>query len=46
MQPMKPRKIYEAPKLTRYGDLAEVTQSFGNMGSIDSAVVGHNHKTA
>lgn len=45
-QETKQKKIYESPKLTRYGDLVEVTRSFGNMGHTDSAGVGQNHKTA
>ena len=40
------KKQYETPKLVRHGDLVEVTRSFGNMGNIDSAGVGTNHKTA
>ena len=45
-QPLKKEKTYESPKLARYGDLVEVTQSFGNMGHTDNAIVGQNHKTA
>lgn len=44
-QPLKRKKVYRRPNLTRYGDLTEITQSFGNMGNIDNAIVGHNHKT-
>lgn len=40
------KKRYEPPTLIRHGDLVEVTRSFGNMGSNDSAGVGTNHKTA
>lgn len=40
-----PKKRYENPRLVRYGDLVEVTQSFGNMGHNDNAITGHNHKT-
>jgi hypothetical protein len=39
------KKLYESPTLVRYGDLVEVTRSFGNMGNNDSAGVGTNHKT-
>jgi hypothetical protein len=39
------KKPYETPKLVRHGDLVEVTRSFGNMGNVDSAGVGLNHKT-
>lgn len=41
-----PKQKYETPRLARYGDLVEVTRSFGNMGHTDSAITGHNHKTA
>jgi len=39
------KNVYETPALVRYGDLVEVTQSFGNMGTADSIIVGQNHKT-
>ncbi|HEX4784172.1 MAG TPA: hypothetical protein VH350_07500 [Candidatus Sulfotelmatobacter sp.] len=45
-QPLTTKKIYQTPHLTRYGNLVELTQSFGNMGNTDNAGVGHNHKTA
>ena len=43
-QPSK-KKMYETPRLVRHGDLVEVTQSLGNMGTADSIIVGQNHKT-
>ena len=43
-QPGK-KKMYESPRLVRYGDLVEVTRSFSNMGTTDNAIVGQNHKT-
>ncbi|HEX4784356.1 MAG TPA: lasso RiPP family leader peptide-containing protein [Candidatus Sulfotelmatobacter sp.] len=43
-QPSQKRE-YETPRLVRHGDLVEVTRSFSNMGTVDSAGVGTNHKT-
>ena len=44
-QPQEKTKAYETPTLVGYGDLVEVTRSFGNMGTTDNAIVGQNHKT-
>jgi len=33
--PAVPKKPYQAPKLTVYGDLTEMTKATGNMGQLD-----------
>lgn len=43
-QPGK-KKVYEAPRLVRYGDLVEVTRATSNMGGSDNGT-GKLHGTA
>jgi hypothetical protein len=39
------KKPYEAPKLIAYGNLAEMTQSKGNVGKFDTGGSGLRRKT-
>ena len=37
-----PRKPYQRPKLTKYGDLREITQAGPNMGRTNDMITGMN----
>ena len=42
--PNPPKKRYETPQLSEFGDVAVLTQSAGNMGNIDGGIAP-NSKT-
>lgn len=39
------KKVYETPKLLRYGSLTEMTLAIGMRGASDGATMGTNRKT-
>jgi hypothetical protein len=39
------KKLYRSPVLKTYGSLTDMTAATSNMGSIDNAKTGTNHKT-
>jgi len=36
----EPKKPYEKPKLTVYGNVREITRAVANMGNMDGGVLG------
>jgi len=39
------KKLYRTPGLKTYGSLTDMTAATSNMGQIDNAKTGQNHKT-
>ena len=44
LEPPKAKKPYSAPKLTRYGNVSEMTKMIGNQGNKDNGT-GNSQRT-